>query len=146
VTDSANVALVRSIYADWERGDFRRTDWADPDIEFAILGGPDPGTWAGISAMSDAWRAWLSAWDYWDAVAVEYRELDSGRVLVLTTGRGRGKSSGLGVGQLYAHSGKDPSGDVDKAFGLFQVRDDKVTRLVIYWDLDRALADLGLEE
>jgi hypothetical protein len=46
---------------------------------------------------------------------------------------GRGKTSGLEVGQV-------PS----KSAGLFQFRGDKVTRLVFYFERERALADLGL--
>jgi ketosteroid isomerase-like protein len=46
---------------------------------------------------------------------------------------GRGKTSGLEVAQTRA-----------RAANLFQVRDGKVTRLVLYFDSERALADLGL--
>ena len=64
--------------------------------------------------------------------ADEYRELDHERILVLVHHGGRGKTSGLELEQLRGGA------------GLFHVSDGKVTRLVIYADRERALADLGL--
>jgi ketosteroid isomerase-like protein len=131
--DSANVALVRSIFAAWERGDFSSADWADTDIEYVHLDGPSPGSWTGLTGMAEAWRDWMSVWRDWRVEADEYRELDSERVLVLIRRGGHGKRSGLEVAQLRSQGA-----------ALFHVRAASVTRLVNYWDRERALADLGL--
>jgi ketosteroid isomerase-like protein len=133
VTDSANLDLVRSIYAAWERGDFHLLDWADPQIEYGIVGGPVSGTWAGLDGMALGWRGWLDAWTDYRTQVDEYRQLDDEHVLVLTHDSGRGKASGLDLAETGF-----------KAAVLFEVRRGKVTRLVIYFDRDRALADLGL--
>ena len=127
---SANLELVRSIYADWERGDFSRADWADPQIEFTSTGSLEDGSWTGVTALADYWRRILSAWDDVCAEAQAYREIDSERVLVLTLSRGRGEASGVELGQTAAY--------------LFQIRNGKVMKLVQYWNRDRAFADLGL--
>ena len=129
---SANLDLVRSIYAKWERGDFSSAAWADRDIEYVSVDGPDPGSWKGLEGVAAVNRDFLSAWTDWRIVPESYRELDDMRVLVLTRRGGRGKRSGLGV--------------FEPAANLLHVRDGKVTRLVFYWDRDRALADLGLEQ
>jgi ketosteroid isomerase-like protein len=128
---SANLDLVRSIYAAWGRGEFSRTDWADPEIAFAIIGGPDPGRWHGLSGMAEGWRGWLAAWDDYEAEADEYRELDDGRVLVLGRMGGRGKTSGVNVETKFAN--------------LLEVHEDAVVALTLYSNRRQAFADLGLE-
>jgi ketosteroid isomerase-like protein len=130
---SAKLDLVRSIYADWERGDYGSTDWAHPEIETVMTDGPAPGSWTGLARMDAAFRDITSAWEDWHAGAEEYRELDNERVLVLTRRGGRGRTSGLEIGQMRT-----------KGAVLFHIRDGKVMRLVIYWDRDRAMVDLGL--
>ena len=129
---SANLELVRSISAPWASGDFSSAEWAHPEIEWVIADGPSPGRWTGVAGMVEGWRDFLSAWEEWRVVADEYRELDSERVLVLFHFSARGKASGLEVGEIWT-----------KGAGLYHVRDGKVTRLVLYWDRERALADLA---
>jgi ketosteroid isomerase-like protein len=130
---SENLDLVRSIYVAWERGDyFTNTDWADPDIKYAIVDGPAPGSWTGLAAMADAWLDVLSATEAVRTKAEEYRDLDHERVLVLAHYSGRGKKSELDMRAEGAN--------------LFHVRDGHVVKLVVYFDRDRALADLGLAE
>ena len=130
---SANVELVRSIYAAWERGDWRSSDWAHPEIEYMLVGGPAPGRWTGRAGLAEAARAILPAFAEYRVEAEEYIDLDDERVLVFNRISGRGKRSGLDLGQTQA-----------KTAHVFRVRDSQVTRLVAYWDRERALADLGL--
>jgi hypothetical protein len=88
---SANLDLVRSIYAAWERGDFSRADWAQPEVESVYVGGPSPGTFRGLAGMAEGHGGWLNAWADFRVIANEYRELDGERVLVLTHASGQGE-------------------------------------------------------
>jgi ketosteroid isomerase-like protein len=125
--------LVRSIYAAWERGDHSSVEWMHPEIEFVRLDGPEPGTRTGLAGWHKGSRGWLSAWEDWRVEADEYRELDGERVLVLDHASGRGRTSGLELAQLRT-----------KGANLFHLRYGKVTRLVLYSDRERALAELGI--
>jgi ketosteroid isomerase-like protein len=128
-----NVDLVRSIFAAWERGDYRSAEWADPDIEFVYADGPTPGTWTGLAGMAQGVRDFLNAWEEWRFEVDEYREIDDERVLVLDHYSGRGKRSGVEVRDTQATGAH-----------VFHIRGGKVTRHVHYFDRERAFADFGL--
>jgi ketosteroid isomerase-like protein len=131
---SANLDLVRSIYAAWERGDFSSLEWAHPNIEFVIADGPDPGRWTGLARMADAFLDRVSVLAGFRVEANDYRELDDQTVLVLLHAvAGRGKASGLDVVKLR-----------ELGANLFRINAGTVTRLVVYLDGDRALTDIGL--
>jgi ketosteroid isomerase-like protein len=132
---AANLDLVHSIFADWERGDFGRADWADTSIEIEVVGGPQPGKWTGFAGMAKVARGIFDVWEGYRVQAEGYRNLDNERVLVLVRNSGRGKTSGMELGELPT-----------KAANLFHLRTGKVVRFVLYWDRDRALAALGLEQ
>ncbi|HTQ68861.1 MAG TPA: hypothetical protein VMI13_09250 [Solirubrobacteraceae bacterium] len=85
----ANLDLVRSIYADWERGDYSSVAWADPEIEYVFPDGPDQGSWRGLAGMAESWRNVLAVWENWRGEAEEYLVLDAERVLVLVPQRTR---------------------------------------------------------
>ena len=84
--------------------------------------------------MVEGFRGWISVFEDYRVLADEYRELDGGRVLVILHARGRAKASGVDLATW----------DKRKGANVFHIRNGKVTRLVLYWEAARALADLGL--
>jgi ketosteroid isomerase-like protein len=131
---SANLDLVRSLYVAFEEGDYSSTGWADPEIDFTIGDGPDQGSWHGLDGLAKGMATFASAWQWLRTEAEEFRELADERVLVVVRYVGRGKSSGIRLREMEA-----------RAASVYQVRSGKVIRLVLYFDRDRALVDLGLE-
>jgi ketosteroid isomerase-like protein len=132
---SEHLDLARSLYADLERGDIDRAfqnapEWARPEFELVIADGPTAGSFRGADEAAKSVYGMLGAWEEFRLEAEEYRELDDERVLVLDHRSGRGKGSGVEIRT--------------NAAGVVQFRDGTVTRLVLYWDRDRAFADLGL--
>ena len=85
--------------------------------------------------MAAAWRDVLNAWNDFRTIAVEYQELASDRILVITSNTGRGKASGMEL------AGMHPRGA-----NLWEVRDGRVIRLSAWWDRGTALAELGLRD
>jgi ketosteroid isomerase-like protein len=132
VSASTNVELVRSIFAAWERGDYSATDWADPEIELVIADGPSPGRWTGLAGLAAGVRVLLTSWEGFRYEAEDYRPLDDERVLVLTRGAGRGRTSGLELGQVRP-----------KGAHLFHISGSRVTRQVFYFVRENALAELN---
>jgi hypothetical protein len=64
-----------------------------------------------------------------------YRELDSERIPVLLDFVGKGRASGVEIARART-----------RGANLFQIDNGSVTRLVLYFDRKRALADLVLED
>ena len=127
-----SLEVVRSIYAGWERGEFSRSDWAHPEIDFTYVGGPEPAAARGIEAMNAVWHEWLRDWVGFRAEPVEYRPIEEDRILVLVRNRGRGRLSGLEFEERSVGN-------------YFELDGGLVTKLVVYLDGPQALVDLGLD-
>jgi ketosteroid isomerase-like protein len=132
---SENLELARSIWSNWEKGDFRATHWAHPDIEFVEADLPGGGAGVGIPAMNQAWTEFLRNWHDFSTQPERYFELDEERVAVVGAFSGRGK-----------HSGMDVRDAEMKGVLVFHIRDRKVTKMVMYYNVERGLAELGLAE
>jgi uncharacterized protein len=122
-----NVDLVRPIYEEWGRGNWRpRFDVYHPNMEW---GWSDEfpelaGVYEDHEDPNPRLLAWLSGWEHWRAEADEFLEFGD-HVVVLATYHGRGRGSGVEVSQEGAH--------------VYELRDGKVVRLEIFATRAKAL-------
>ena len=130
---SANLDLVRSIYADWERGDFTSARWAlHPEIEWIIAREhPDARTLIGRDAVTEYRREWQKT--------MPDMRLDLDRILdiedkVVTIGTAHGTGIGSGA-------------DVRVPLALVcTIRDGLIGRAEEYLNPAEALKAVGLTE
>jgi ketosteroid isomerase-like protein len=122
----ADLENLRALYAEYARGDLRRTDLFDPEIVYSGVGAwPEaPGEVKGLEAFSDAMRDWLAAWERPLKVEAEEFIQSGDRILVLIRWRGRGKGSGVEMEAEGAH--------------LWTFRDGLATRFDVYRDREEA--------
>jgi len=128
-----NAGIVRSILGSWERGELSSLEWAAPEIEFVFADGPEPGRHVGRKGMQDLFRGWLGSFAEFGISVEDVIDLDRERVLALTSVRGQGKTSGVDL----ARAGS-------KTAHLFELHAGRVTRLVVYFQRELALAELGV--
>jgi ketosteroid isomerase-like protein len=129
---SANVELVRSIYAAWARGDFSSTEWADPEIEYVNPEGAiEPGTRHGIDEFTRAIQRVFEGWETWN-VKPERFESAANQVAVVLRYAARGRSSGVTV------KGSESA--------LWTLRNGRVVRYEWFHDPEDALHAVGLVE
>jgi uncharacterized protein len=123
----SNADLVRPIYDEWGRGNWRPFfDVYDPQMEwgwsseFLGLG----GVFQDRRDPNPRLRTWLTEWEEWRAEPEEYIEMGD-YVVVLARYIGRGRGSGVEISQEGAH--------------VFKLRGGKVVRLEVFASREKAL-------
>jgi len=122
---SANLELVRSIYAAWGSGDLA-LDRFDPEISM-VEADALPGGGASARGL-DAVRHYIESFaTYWDEIRIEPQEyIEVGdHVVVVARLAGRGKKSGVEVSRVWAY--------------VWTLRENKALRMEGYASRDEAL-------
>lgn len=129
------VEIVRRIYSDWERGEFRAVVGVfDPDVVFETFM-PDSNedfVARGVPAINEFAREWFGQWRDYRILGDEF--LESGEATVFVAGR----QSGVGE-----HSGAEVE---SPGYSVWTFRGDKVVRLSLHYDRRKALEAAGLRE
>ena len=130
-----NVAIVKSLYEQWSRGDYDDRQPFAEDLDFQMSGSvwlqQEPVRARGIDGMSSVWKEVLRDWDDFHAGPIEELIEVGDQIVVLNRLVARGKQTGI---------------KVDSARGaVFTFERGKITRLFLA-DRDEFLEAVGLSE
>jgi ketosteroid isomerase-like protein len=127
-----NVEIVRRMYEAFYRGDADHAlTYIDPDVTIDATHRVDGRIGHGHDEMTAILGEWLGTWEDWREEIEEIHDLGS-RVLVITTQRGRGKGSGIGMKNRFGM--------------LYELANGKIKRWTVYDDVPAALEAAGLKE
>jgi ketosteroid isomerase-like protein len=122
--------VVREIGACFEKGKAPFHLMAE-DITWDVpMLSPESLSQGGHAGVADFLRRWVGTWADYSFTVDEIRELPDGRVAMLFTERGAGRSSGV------------PG--VFRAVGFWTVKDGKATAYEAFLDREEALREAGL--
>lgn len=130
MSEDPNLGLLRDAYAEWARGEFKRIDIFDQEVEF-VTGGLEPRTHRGPDGVVRGWFDFLSAWTDFRVEAREFipgAQPDSYVVFVHLSGRG--KESGVPTEPETAN--------------VIWLRGGKIRRMELHWDRETALEAAGV--
>jgi ketosteroid isomerase-like protein len=127
-----SVEVVRRMYDARARGDTAGTlAQFHPGVVVDATARGDTGIGHGHEELVAIIAEWIGEFDEWHEEIDEIRDLGD-KVCVLATQRGRGKGSGVEVEARYAL--------------LYEVQEDKITRMTLFRGLSDALEAAGLSE
>ena len=127
-----NVELVKRTLALFHTGDAEAAlACFSEDVVVEVPARPDVTGGRGREALATLVGGWVAAWEDWSEEINEVRDLGD-HVMVISTQRGRAKSSGIEITAQYAY--------------LFEVRNGELSRMGLYGSPDEAREAAGLSE
>src|SRR5687768_14350902 len=120
-----NVELVKRMYALFDGGDAEGAlACFSEDVVVESPARPDLTGGRGREALGTLVGSWVGSWEEYSQEIDEVRDLGD-RVLVISTQRGRAKSSGIEIAAQYAY--------------LYEVRNGELSGMGMYGSADEAL-------
>ncbi len=95
-----------------------------------VEGGPPDLFAKGLDGFVDFWRDWITAWESWSLGPPGFIDVDENRVMVIQEVRARSKTDQVEL--------------VIDAANLVTLREEKVTRVELYFNREKALEVAGL--